>query len=233
VKVPRNYLLPIKFIAKLWAGELQGTPLEEPVDVLEKLLIDAFTDEELPPAAGSEAEELLEDMREIFFNKRMPTPRAGREPIDTELWIGPVLWSAIPETRISRIAFLWWLVNGPGYPPPTFWDGDEIVDPETVEQLTDGFPGLESRDLMSPGLLKKHKAAPTGDSAPHHAAKKRGRQPLVMERAVSALREAIKADPCLRNILTDKTEKELQRLCGNVSRETARKALVTVLRDPK
>jgi hypothetical protein len=229
--VSRNYLLPIKFIAKLWAGELCGTPLEEPLDVLEKRLIKAFVDEELPPAAGSFSEELSKELNQIFLTKPMPTPREGYGPIDIELWIGPTLWSAIPDARIPRTGFLWWVENWDGYPPPTFWDGEELV-PATVEQLTEGWPTwFEVGDLINSGLLKKHNAAPTGDGAPR-AAKKRGRRPLVMNIAIDALRQAIKADPGLRSTLTDKTEKEMQHLCGgNVSRETARKALIAILQD--
>jgi hypothetical protein len=113
------------------------------------------------------------------------------------------------EMRVSRDEFLRWVAES-GYPRPRFWD-EKTAEP-----------------------VAEHAPAPLSTTVAHaRQPKKRGRQPTVTDAAIDALRQAIKADPGLRDALSDKTEKELQQLCGNVSRETARKALVTVLRDPK
>ncbi len=86
-----------------------------------------------------------------------------------------------------------------GYPRPAFW-GDEQA---TAEQ---------------PAPIEKKPAAKKNP---------RGRQPVKTREAVALLRAAVASDPSLRTRRL--TEKELQRLCGGVSRDIARKARDAVL----
>jgi len=86
-----------------------------------------------------------------------------------------------------------------GYPRPTFW-GDE---PTTAEQ---------------PAPVEKKPAAKKNP---------RGREPVKTREAVALLRAAVASDSSLRTRRL--TEKELQRLCGGVSRDIARKARDAVL----
>ena len=59
--------------------------------------------------------------------------------------------------------------------------------------------------------------------------RKRGRKPTETIEAIATLRAAVGARPSLLKELLEKTEKEVQKLCGANSREVARNARKAVL----
>jgi hypothetical protein len=118
VKIPRDHLLPIEFIAKLWAADLQGTPLEEDENYLLGLLVSAVWNSQLSPT-DEEGSDPLKEWGEAYRTVSTDRERA----LTLELARGE-----IPEMKVSRDEFLGY-ATWKGYPPPKFWDDERIVEP--------------------------------------------------------------------------------------------------------
>jgi hypothetical protein len=106
-----------------------------------------------------------------------------------------------PNLMVARDEFLRWTAEQ-GYSRPNFWD----VGASEPVQTTVSTPADPSSPTETPPVKKNP----------------RGPVPVQTPKATARLRAALAADPTLRERVL--TEKELQRLCGGVSRETARKA---------
>jgi hypothetical protein len=112
VQIPKDRLLPLEKIAKLWAHELRGTPLEERADALLNRLRMAFYRGHLN-VPGPDVKELQE------LSYKLLSAIAAGEKIDPT--VGWAVSSQVGALKISRADFLRWTEED-GWPHPTFWD---------------------------------------------------------------------------------------------------------------
>jgi hypothetical protein len=235
--------LSLERIVILWATEIWEGRLEE----IARPLLLALIDGKIKPAAQKDADWLNEWVLRTFAeyleeNARLSAydslPRDTRPPLDTirsfaaewdEFYRTPGTYeieasgrpdSHMPDVlvpitaildhllriEVSRDELLRWAAEE-GYAPPKFWDVG-VSEPSSA-------PAPTPTDAPSPAVTPAAKKNP------------RGPVPVQTPRAIANLRAALAADPTLRERVL--TEKELQHLCGGVSREIARKARDEVL----
>jgi hypothetical protein len=144
MQVSQTQLLALEVIARLWAAELRGTPLEEhPEGLLNRMRL-AFATGEL-----SAADPAARPLQKAAYELLTALARSGRY---TDPTLGQALSYQIHQVKISRAEFARW-VQEQGYPPPTFWDGSEPTVPTATSRGAKLMANSTSQSMITADSL--------------------------------------------------------------------------------
>lgn len=206
MKIRHDQMLRVEFVAKLWAAELKGTPLEERVERLLFQMELSFADGRLKIADDCDGQ-LKGNMLKLLRR----AAKVGSSSL--EAGEGLILRGCFYALKVARHEFLPWAVGKMGYPPPKFWDGEDAA----------AVPASQTMAVPA------NTDIPPSPTEPSTAPKRQrgNRRSKVSLDAEAQLERAIHENPDLLAALEKISDKALAKICG-LSHETDRHHIRTV-----
>jgi hypothetical protein len=149
MQILQAQLLALKNVARLWAAELRGTPLEEEhPGAIQRRLFEAFALGKLSAAAPAATKLLQKEAWWLLMSTQGLDDSFPNEDDPSDPYGARRGEQIVTEVKLSRAEFLRW-VQEQGYPRPTFWDGSE---PSVTAATTTEPRGAKLKVLKNPSV---------------------------------------------------------------------------------